>query len=477
MSTAEKTTVTEHNSRFSSLEVVAPYDLEHICEVEMQSWPAVDEHLEQAYQLHHQADTCPPLYNRLEILKKATNKLEEKWEDFAYLIAQEGGKPITDARIEVKRAIQGIHHAISTAPDILTGRVIPGDLNRTSHQRSMVTQKEPIGVVVTISAFNHPLNLIIHQVIPAIAAGCPVIAKPASTTPLTCLKLMGLLYEAGLKEDWCRCVVCDDIVAEQLATDPRVGFVSFIGSARVGWHLRSKLAPGTRCALEHGGNAPAILLPTADYDTALPALLKGGMTHAGQICVSTQRIYAPWTDAANIARTLGELAGELVVGNPLNDTTDVGPLILPREVDRIEQWVTEATSGGGTLIKGGKRLSETVYAPTILLSPPANAKVTHEEIFGPVICVYGYDEVEDAIALANDSNYAFQTAVWGKEDVTLQRVIDGLNASTVMVNDHTAFRVDWMPFGGRNKSGLGTGGIPYTIADYLQEKLVVRHIP
>src|SRR5580700_4993769 len=276
---------------------------------------------------------------------------------------------------------EGFHDAIDSvrsAADemrVMAGREIPMGLSSASSDRRAFTIWEPIGIVAAISAFNHPLNLIVHQVVPAVATGCPVIVKPANPTPLSCLDLVSLLHEAGLPPGWCQVFLAEtNELAEALATDPRIAFLSFIGSARVGWHLRSRLPPGTRCALEHGGAAPVIIDRSADLDRLVEPLAKGGYYHAGQVCVSVQRIYVHADlEGAFLDRFAARVAA-LKVGDPLLAETEVGPLILPREADRVAAWIDEAVSAGARLIGGG-RLSSTTLAPTIIVNPPAHAKV------------------------------------------------------------------------------------------------------
>jgi acyl-CoA reductase-like NAD-dependent aldehyde dehydrogenase len=349
-------------------------------------------------------------------------------------------------------------------------------LSRASEGRWAFTTKEPMGIVAAISAFNHPLNLIVHQIAPAIAVGCPVIVKPAPATPLCCLDLVGLLHDAGLEEDWCQTfVTSDNALAERLATDPRVGFLSFIGSARVGWHLRSSLAPGTRCALEHGGAAPVIIDRSARLDEVIEPIVKGGYYHAGQVCVSVQRIYVHNTLRPDFDERLAARVQALHVGDPVRPETDVGPMIHPRETQRVSAWIDEARSGGARLIGGG-RLSNTTLLPSILLDPPVSAKVSQLEVFGPVVCVYGFEALDEAIAAANALPTAFQASVFSAEIAPALHAAQRLDASAVLINDHTAFRTDWMPFAGRRESGYGTGGIPASMADMSQEKMVVfRH--
>jgi len=375
--------------------------------------------------------------------------------------------------VEADRAIDGIRGCIETLRT-QAGREVPMGLNAASQGRLAFTHHEPIGVVLAFSAFNHPINLIVHQVGPALAAGCPVVIKPAEATPLSCWRVVRLFHEAGLPEAWCQALLTTDLeVAAQMVADPRVAFLSFIGNGRVGWRLRSKLAPGTRCALEHGGAAPVIVAADADLEQATPLLAKGGLYHAGQVCVSVQRVFAERAVAEELAERLAEAARAMEVGDPTLEQTEVGPLIRPQETARIHEWVREAVDGGARLLCGGEPLSERCYAPTILLDPPAEARVSSQEIFGPVVCVYPVEQLDDAVARANALPYSFQAAVFTRSLDTALRHVRRLDAAAVMVNDHTAFRVDWMPFAGLRQSGLGTGGIPYTMADMQVEKLMV----
>ena len=237
--------------------------------------------------------------------------------------------------------------------------------------------------------------------------------------------------------------------------------------------LRSKLAPGARCALEHGGVAPLFLAPPYDRDAALAATAKGGFYHAGQVCVSVQRVFAPAADAAEFAASLAEIARGLTVGAPENPQTDVGPLIRPAEVDRVADWVDEAVSDGAKLLCGGRKLPNNCYAPTVLLDPPADARVSTLEIFGPVVCVYSYADLDAAIGQANALPVAFQAAAFTDDVDTANKLYKQLDASAVMINDHTAFRDDVMPFAGLRESGLGVGGIPYTLEDMQIDKMMV----
>ena len=456
----------------TTIRVNNPFDNSLISTITKQSGADVEQALENGYRIFTDRDQWLPAYQRIAILKKTVEIMSVQVEELTQLAAKEGGKPLVDSRVEVLRAIQGVKLAIEHIPQI-KGEEIPMGLTESSTQRLAFTQREPIGLVSSISAFNHPLNLIIHQTIPALAVGCPVIIKPSDRTPLSCLRFVEILHEAGLPENWCQALVCENVDAEKLVTDSRVNFFSFIGSARVGWMLRSKLAPGTRCALEHGGAAPVIVDESADMPMAIDSLLKGGFYHAGQVCVSVQRVFAHEKICENLANQLAAKASQLVVGNQLNSDTEVGPLITPQEVERVGQWVDEAVENGGMLLAGGKAISDTCYAPTVLLNPPADAKVSQQEIFGPVVCIYTYTNQEQAIVQANSLPFAFQASVFTENLNVAISTAKKLNATAVMVNDHTAFRVDWMPFGGRDSSGIGMGGIQYSMHEMTREKMMV----
>ena len=455
------------------LQIVQAYDRRPLAEVQTEGVDALETKLERAARCFRDRDEWLEPHERIAVLSRLASLMEPRREKFSRLIAQEGGKPLGDATVEVNRAIDGVRNAAEELRNF-AGRQIPMGLTAASTRRWGFTTKEPIGVVVAISAFNHPLNLIVHQVAPAIATGCPVIVKPAPATPLCCQEFVRLVHEAGLDESWCQTFLPDDnALAERLATDSRIAFLSFIGSARVGWSLRSKLAPGAGCALEHGGAAPAIVERSADLDEVIEPMVKGGYYHAGQVCVSTQRIFVHADIQAEFVERFAARVGALRVGDPLSPETEVGPLIHPREVERVQSWIEDATAGGGRLVVGGERLSATTLHPAIVLEPPASAKLSREEVFGPVTCVYGFTKLDEAIEAANSLPLAFQASIFTREIGPALRAAERLDASAVMVNDHTAFRTDWMPFAGRRHSGYGIGGIPWSMRQMTQEKMIV----
>jgi acyl-CoA reductase-like NAD-dependent aldehyde dehydrogenase len=460
-------------TRGKPLEVVAPYDGQSIATCETADAAAVEKALATAYALHRNRDLWLLLSERIAILERLMELMKGRLEFLAVEAAREGGKPLVDSRVEATRAVDSVRICIETLRT-RAGEVVPMNVNAASKNRIAFTQYEPIGVVVAVSAFNHPLNLIAHQVGPAIAAGCPTLVKPAGDTPLSCIRFVQMLREAGLPDEWCQVVITDGhALAEKVICDPRVGFFSFIGSAEVGWNMRAKLAPGTRCALEHGGVAPVIVAADADLDEALPQLAKGGFYHAGQVCVSVQRVYVHESVARSFAEKLAARARKMKISDPTLPDTEVGPLIRHSETDRVHEWVMEAVKGGAELLCGGKKISPSCYECTVLFNPPENARVTREEVFGPVVCVYSFEELDEAIARANSLEFAFQAAVFTRDLKTALRSATRLDASAVMVNDHTAFRVDWMPFAGLKHSGFGVGGIPFTLRDMQIEKMIV----
>ena len=305
---------TQRNSN-RSLDVTSPYDGSLIKTIPMHGADDAEAMLARAVACFKDRDGWLEHHERATILKKLASLIEAEADNFSRLIAREGGKPLIDARVEVARAIDGIGLAVKELSHVMRGEEVPMGHTPAATGRTAFLTQEPIGVVVAVSAFNHPLNLIVHQVVPAIAVGCPVIVKPAETTPLNCIRFVELVREAGLAPEWCQCIVCNNEVSEKLVTDPRIQFFTFIGSARVGWMLRSKLAPGVRCALEHGGVAPVIVDETADLETMIPSLLKGSFYHAGQVCVSVQRVFAPEAVASDLARKLADGAARLKVGD------------------------------------------------------------------------------------------------------------------------------------------------------------------
>ena len=456
----------------STIDVTSPFDGSVVGKVPYGSVAEVESALELARNTFDDHKNALPTYKRVEILENVVKIMSSQIDELTKLCASEGGKPWLDSQVEVHRAINGVKLAIE-ALGAREGKQIAMGHTASSANRMAYTFKEPIGVVAAISAFNHPLNLAIHQVIPAIAVGCSVVIKPATQTPMSAIRVVEILEEAGLPKGWAQAVVCDRQGGELLATSPKVNALTFIGSGAVGWYLNSKVAPGTRVALEHGGVAPVIVEADADINELIPSIGKGGFYHAGQVCVSVQRVFVHESIVDEVASKLATYASKLVVGDQLDPKTEVGPLINHNEVNRVEEWVNEAVTKGGKILVGGKRISDSCYEPTVILNPADDALVSTKEVFGPVVCIYSYSDIEDAFNRANALDVSFQAAVFTKNLDTALRAIKRLNGTAVMVNDHTAFRVDWMPFGGAKASGLGLGGIHHSMEECSNEKMMV----
>ena len=453
-----------------TLEIRAPWDGRLLGNMPVSTEAEIESALSAAHAVYRDRRRWVPKIERVAILRRAAAIAKGRREALALQVASESGKPLRDALIEIDRGIDGIELCVETLRTE-GGHVIPMDLNATSQGRVAFTQMEPIGVVLGLAAFNPPFNLVIHQVAPAVAAGAPVIVKPSPKTPLSCRAVVEIFHEAGLPLDWAQMVLPVDMgVIGRMVSDPRVAFLSFIGSAAVGWKLRSMLAPGARCALEHGGVAPVIVAADADLSQAIPRLGRAGFWHAGQACVSVQRVFCERSILDDLTAGLSAVADRMVIGDPTRSETEVGPIITHAEADRIGSWVD---ASGAKVATGGKRLSPSTYANTVLVNPDPMANVSRREVFGPVVCIYPYDDIDAAIAQANDLPFSFQAAVFSRNIDTAMHCFRHLDGTAVMVNEHPLFRVDWMPFAGARQSGLGVGGIPHSIRDMQTEKMMV----
>ena len=461
------------NQKF--FDVVSPFDGKRIASCAQIGFEDAFENLKALHTFHSRA-RLPQPYERARILTSASQRIRERHAFFADLIAWEGGKPLRDAQIEVTRAIHSLELSAGEATRI-HGREISMRATPSAEGHLAFTTVEPIGVVFAISAFNHPLNLIAHQVGPAIAAGCPVMVKPARETPLSCFHLIEELYEAGLSPEMLVPVVCENDVAEKLAASEMVSFLSFIGSAKVGWHLRAKIANGTRLALEHGGSAPAIVDESAHLDQAIPSLVRSSFYHSGQVCVSTQRIFVHEAIFEDFEKRFIIEVAKLKTGDPRLIDTDCGPIIRSRDLERIESSVAKAVENGARLIIGGKKKGVSLFEPTVLTDVAAHDPILDEEIFGPVVSLIPFSQMDEAVRGANSVRWQFQAAIYSKNIDVAMTACKGLRASAVMVNESTAFRVDGMPFRGDGPSGLGTGGIPYATQELLKEKMILIQSP
>ena len=411
-----------------------------------------------------------PTFTRVAILRTVAAELERRRDDLARTIAAEAGKPLKAARAEAERAA-ATFSAAAAALEAWKGEMLPLDVNAVSLGRWGVVKRVPLGPVLAITPFNFPLNLTSHKVAPAIAVGAPVIQKPASKTPLSALALREIVLEAGWPADAYVVLPISGAAAEGLVLDPRLPVVSFTGSGAVGWRLKS-LVPKKRVALELGGNAAVVVHSDADLDDAARRTASGAFSYAGQSCISVQRalVHRPVLEA--FREKLLAAASTLVVGDPLDEKTDVGPMIAPAEAARVEAWVAEAVAGGATVLRGGTRVGECLH-PTILANTTPSMKVEAQEVFAPVVTLNAYDDFEEALRRVNDSKYGLQAGVFTRDLARIQRAFDVLEVGAVLANDVPTWRADRMPYGGVKESGSGREGPAYAMEEFTEPRLLV----
>lgn len=413
-----------------------------------------------------------PAYRRAEILYKVSNRIAANQELLAMSIAREGGKPLKDARVEVKRAINTVKMSADYCLN-LSGEQITMDKSAGTESHFAFTIKEPIGVVLSISAFNHPLNLICHQVATAIAAGNTVVLKPAEKTPLTAKLISEYFYDAGLARNAFHYLPITGLETQSVLDNEYIRYVSFIGNADIGWKIRKLVRTGVKVMLEHGGTAAAVLDSNANIDNAISSIIRGAFYHSGQVCVSTQTLYVHKEIFETVKPQLIEKISKLVVGDACSEVTDCGPLITPAVVNKMEVLVEDAIQKGGKILIGGKGLPNNCFEPTLVDNITYDMLLFQQEVFGPILSLRVYDNIKNVVEEINNSQFAFQTAIY-TQDIDLALFYSrNVEQKAVIINDSTAFRVDWMPFGGYKNSGFGTGGVKYAIEDMMENKLIV----
>lgn len=411
-----------------------------------------------------------PAYKRAEILSKTAALLRENFDDLARTIAAEAGKALKFARAEVERGISTFTIASEEAKR-LHGETIPLDAVPAGEGYFGFWTRRPVGVIAAISPFNFPLNLVAHKVAPAIAAGNTVVLKPASTTPLTAVKLCQILMEAGLPAGAINLVVgSGGTVGDWLVTDPRVDKITFTGSPDVGRQILS-VAGIKKVTLELGNTSPVVVAPDADLDFVAKRCAVGAYYNSGQVCISVQRIYSEKQVYEPFSEKFVKATETLVVGDPLDERVDVGPMIDSKEVDRIEGWVNEAQTFGANILTGGKR-EGTVYYPTVLTGVSDDMKVVTEEAFAPVASIIQSDDFETALQQANDTRFGLQVGVFTKDVDRVFKAVKRLNFGGVIVNDAPSFRADHMPYGGNRQSGLGREGVRFAMEEMTNIQLV-----
>jgi len=411
-----------------------------------------------------------PAHRRSEILSCAAGLMRQNRQDLARTIAAEVGKAVKYATGEVDRAISTFTFAAEEAKRI-HGETTPLDASPAGEGYFGFWTRRPVGVIAAISPFNFPLNLVAHKVAPALAAGNTVVLKPASTTPLIAVKLCEILEQSGLPAGALNLVVgSGGTVGEWLITDPRVAKITFTGSPPVGEHILS-VAGIKKVTLELGNTAPVIIAPDADLDFVARRCAIGAYANSGQVCISVQRIYSQSAVYEPFAEKFVRASEQMVVGDPLDDRVDVGPMIDIREAERIEGWVKDASTGGARILTGGKR-EGSVYYPTVLTSVTPDMKVVAEEAFAPVASVIAIDDFEEALRQADETAYGLQAAVFTRDINRVFQAIQRLNFGGVIVNDTPNFRVDHMPYGGNRMSGLGREGVRFAIEDMTNIQMV-----
>lgn len=411
-----------------------------------------------------------PAYRRAQILTRTADLIESQIQALAELMASESAKPMRYAKGEVNRAVETFTFAAEEARRI-HGETVPLDAAKGGLGKIGYYVRVPVGVVAAITPFNFPLNLVAHKIAPAIAAGCPIVLKPAPTTPLTSIRLWDLMLEAGLPDGAFEIVVGDAEVGRWLTTDPRIAMISFTGSPPVA-HAISQVAGLRRTAFELGGNAATIIEPDADLEDAVQRCVVGSFAYSGQVCISIQRIYVHRSRYEEFRTQFLERTARLAQGDPLRDTTEIGPMITESAAQRVEAWVQEAVEQGASVSIGGQRQGA-MMMPTVLENVSTEMKVMREEVFGPVVNLIPYDDFDEALAAADDSAFGLQAGIFTNDLAKAMRAVNRLNVGGVIINDSPSFRVDHMPYGGNKNSGVGREGPHFAIEDMTTLKMVV----
>ncbi|HVQ58840.1 MAG TPA: aldehyde dehydrogenase family protein [Solirubrobacterales bacterium] len=451
-------------------EVPSPYDQSVVGRVAQGDEALVNRAVEAAHEAFSSADF--PQYKRAAVLDRAAELAGERVEDLALTIASEAGKPLKTATVEAQRCVDTLTFSATEARK-LTGGTVPMDASPAGAGKLGVMMRVPYGVVGAISPFNFPLNLVAHKLGPAIAAGNSIVLKPAGQTPISALKLAEILTEAGLPEGWLSVVpgsgrtVGNAIVEHELTKA-----ITFTGSAGVGWDIRSRV-PHKKVNLELGSNAPLIVNDDGDWETAADKAQLHAFSHAGQSCISIQRILLHESIADAFTERLVANVEKLKVGDPLDPETDVGPLITPGDRDRVKEWIDEAVAAGARLVAGGELIDEgRCLAPTLLGAPPKDAKVWCEEIFGPVATIDTFSDFDQALAMANDSKFGLQAGVFTRDIGRGLQAGRTLEFGGVLINEVPTFRADQQPYGGVKDSGNTREGPAYAVYELTEERFV-----
>jgi len=411
-----------------------------------------------------------PGWKRFKILEAVSRELTERTEELARGISLEAGKPIRDAKAEAARAAQTFLVAAEESKRF-GGEILPLDWTPGAENRSALIRRFPIGPLLGITPFNFPLNLVAHKVAPAVASGNPIIIKPAPQTPFTALRLGEMLAKSGWPPAAISVLPCHNEVAGQLLQDPRIKQMSFTGSAAVGWNLKAKV-PGKPVTLELGGNAAVVVHSDADIDRAAARIVAGGFAYSGQSCISVQRVFAHSSIAEALLARIVEGARALRLGDPIQEQTQIGPLINEAAAIRAENWIEQAVLAGARLLVGGKRTGS-VVEPTVLAGVPRSTPLSCEEAFAPVVYVNSYDDFEHALAMVNDSPYGLQAGIFTADWPRIASAFRTLEVGAVLIDEVPTWRADHMPYGGVKNSGTGREGIRSAIEAMTEPRLLV----
>ncbi len=412
-----------------------------------------------------------PAYARSEAMLHLACRIAERKEEFAEAMVLEVGKPLFYARIEVDRAIQTFTDGAEEAKR-LYGEWLALDRAPSGEQHEGTVRRFPVGLVAAIAPFNFPLNLVAHKLAPAIAAGCPIILKPASKTPLSALLLAKLIAETKLPKGAVSILPMDRATGDKLVTDERFKLLTFTGSPSVGWDMKAR-AGKKKVVLELGGNAAAIITKTADIKKHLKKIIASAFGQSGQSCIHTQRIFVHESKKEEFYAAFAEEAKKITYGDPCAEATMFSSMIDEANANRIDAWVKEAMADGAAVLAGGQRLSKTGYAPTILTRTDREMRVCAEEAFAPVVALEEYRDFKDAIARVNDSKFGLQAGVFTNELTEMTYAFENLEVGGVIINNVSSFRADSMPYGGVKDSGLGREGVRYAIEDMTERKVLV----
>lgn len=452
----------------------SPYSGRLVGEIDCCTLEDLELALTASHRVFQKTMRCMPAHLRSDILRNASDLLEMQAETFVRMMALEAGKPIAEGRAEARRAVQLLRFAAEEAKRA-SGELVPMDAAAGGENRIGIVRRCPAGVVAAITPYNFPLNLVLHKLAPAFAAGNTVVLKPAGQTTCTAIMLARLFGEAGLPDGALNVVPGQgSILGEPLVTDPRVARVTFTGSEKVGLSIR-RMAGMKRVTLELGSNSPNLIFEDADMELASRRLIKGAFGFSGQICISAQRIYVQQSVFQPFLDAFHPLAEKLALGDPLEGTTDIGPMINEEEAVRAEKWIREAQERGARVLIGGKR-DGAFLQPTIMTDVTPDMKIVCEEVFAPIVSVMPFITEEEAIRLANDSRFGIQAGVFTNDLNRAMRLADKLETGGVWINEMSAYRQDSYPYGGVKQSGIGREGVKYAIDEMTDIKFIGIHL-